>query len=75
VTQLKMRRQSLTDLPDQEVPAGLELRTFRRGDEAGWARLMTGAIGEWDVVSTERLFLSDPGVNPDSIFVVVSGDD
>ncbi|SRR5260370_26961955 len=70
-----MRRKSLEDLPDQEVPDGLELRTFRVGDEAAWAKLMTGAIGDWDEESTGRLFLGDPGVNAEGIFLLVSGDD
>src|SRR5260370_40178450 len=58
-----MRRESLEDLPDLEVPAGFELRTFRAGDEGRWAKLMTGAVGDWDEESTARLFLSEPGVN------------
>jgi hypothetical protein len=62
-----MRRKSLEDLPDPKVPDGFELRTFRAGDEAGWARLMTGAIGEWDEDSTAGLFVADPGVMPEGI--------
>jgi len=70
-----MRRASLDDLPDPEVPEGLVLRTFRRGDEGGWARLMSGAIGNWDEESTARLFLGEPGVDAEGIFLLVSGDE
>jgi hypothetical protein len=68
-----MRLKSLENLRDQEVPAGLALRTFRVGDEAGWAKLMTGAIGDWGEESTAREFLGDPGVNADGIFFLVTG--
>jgi mycothiol synthase len=74
VGQLRMRLKSLENLPDQEVPEGLALRTFRVGDEAGWAKLMTGAIGDWDEESTARQFLGDPGVDTDGIFFLVSDD-
>src|SRR5713226_2210962 len=69
-----MRLKSLENLPDQQVPEGLALRTFRAGDEAGWAKLMTGAIGDWDEESTARQFLGDPGVDADSIFFLVADD-
>ena len=70
-----MRRKSLEDLPDQRVPHGFELRTFGVGDVAGWAQLITGAIGDWDEDSTSRQFLGEPGVNADGIFFLVSSDD
>ena len=69
-----MRRNTLENLPDQQAPSGLELRTFRVGDEAGWAKLMTGAIGDWDEESTRRQFLSEPGVTPTAVFLLVNGD-
>jgi ribosomal protein S18 acetylase RimI-like enzyme len=67
-----MRRESLQDLPDTEVPDGFDLRTFRGGDEAGWATLMNGAIGDWDEQSTAKEFLSDPGVQADGIFFLLT---
>jgi hypothetical protein len=57
-----MRRESLEGLPALVIPQGFELRTFRVGDESRWAKLMTGAIGDWDEDSTSRVFLRDPGV-------------
>jgi hypothetical protein len=69
-----MRRKSLQDLPDTQVPDGFDLRTFRVGDEAGWAKLMTGAIGDCDEQSTAKEFLGDPGVQADGIlFLIRSG--
>lgn len=70
-----MRRKSLDDLPDQRVPDGFELRTFGVGDVAGWAQLMTGAVGDWDEDSASRQFLGEPGVNANGIFFLVSSDD
>lgn len=74
MSQLRMRRNPLEDLPDQQVPPGLELRTFRAGDEEAWAELMTGAIGDWDEESTRQQFLSEPGVTPTAIFLLANGD-
>ena len=70
-----MRRKSLEDLPELEVPDGFELRTFRLGDESRWAKLMTGAIGVWDEESTTRLFLGDPGVTEEGIFFLTGSYD
>jgi mycothiol synthase len=70
-----MRRKSLEDLPEQELPDGLELRTFRTGDEGRWAKLMTGAIGDWDEESTAREFLGDPSVNAEGVFFLATGED
>jgi mycothiol synthase len=69
-----MRRESLDGLPVLNLPDGFELRTFRLGDEARWAQLMTGAIGDWNEQSTTRQFLGDPGVSPGGIFFFVEGD-
>jgi mycothiol synthase len=69
-----MRRESLDGLPVLNLPDRFELRTFRVGDEARWAQLVHGAIGEWDEQSTARQFLGDPGVSPDGIFFFVGGD-
>lgn len=64
---------SLAGLPEPQAPPGLVLRTFCSDDETGWAQLMTGAIGDWDVQSTRREFLGDLGVDPDGIFFLVMG--
>jgi mycothiol synthase len=69
-----MRRESLEGLPVLRVPDGLNLRTFRPGDERRWAMLMTGAIGIWDEVSTARLFLREPGVTEAGIFFLAAGE-
>jgi len=70
-----MRRSSLEGLPDPEIPEEFELRTFGRGDEARWAKLMTGAIGDWDQESTQRQFLGDPGVKVEGVFFLVTSDE
>ncbi len=68
-----MRRESLEGLPVLEIPDGLKLRTFRVGDETLWAKLVSGAIGVWDEESTSQLFLGDPGVRDDGIFLLAIG--
>ena len=68
-----MRLTSLEQLPDLEIPDGFDIWTFRAGDARGWAKLMTGAIGDWNEHSTARDFLGDPGVNPDGVFFLISG--
>lgn len=70
-----MQRKPLEDLPDQEVPVGLELRPSALATKCAWAKLMTGAIGDWDAASTARQFLGDPGVSLESIFFLVTADE
>jgi mycothiol synthase len=67
-----MRRNSLADMPELAIPQGYQLRTFTAGDEAGWAKLMTGAIGDWDEESTRHLFLGDPGVDAGGVFFLAT---
>jgi mycothiol synthase len=43
--QLRMDLDSLEQLPAIDVAEGYSLRTYRRGDEAAWCRLISGCIG------------------------------
>lgn len=40
-----MRRRTLGDLPELEVPSGCTLRSYQPGDEEHWARIMNRCIG------------------------------
>jgi mycothiol synthase len=61
-----MLRPHLDDLPALEpavatLPAGYRFRTYRPGDEAGWAALMnTGQMGEWSVERTREQLTGCP---------------
>jgi len=78
---IQMLRPDLEGLPPLEpvvaaLPPGYRLRTYRPGDEAGWAALMnTGDLGQWDVARvraelTERPY---PQFDPEGLFVLTSG--
>lgn len=43
--QLRMVKPKLLDLPDIELPADYNLRTFRKGDEIHWANIITDSFG------------------------------
>jgi len=44
--QLRMLRPNLDDLPPIFLPDGVDIRTYRRGDEQAWAEIMNTGIGE-----------------------------
>lgn len=68
-----MRLLRLDALPELQVPSGYALRTFRPGDEHGWAELTDGVIGSWDAESARTRFLAEPGVEPRGIFFLMRG--
>ena len=43
--QLRMVRPNLEALPALELPAGYGMRTYRKGDEAHWARIISDSFG------------------------------
>ena len=43
--QLRMVRPNLKDLPELEFPVGYEMRTYRKGDEVHWARIISDSFG------------------------------
>ncbi|MBI3944816.1 MAG: GNAT family N-acetyltransferase [Armatimonadetes bacterium] len=43
--QLAMRRASLEDLPEVALPPGYRIRSFRPGDEAHWATIISESFG------------------------------
>jgi mycothiol synthase len=73
-----MLRPHLDGLPALEpalaaLPAGYRFRTYRPGDEAGWAALMnTGQMGEWTAERTREQLTGCPWpqFDPDGLFLV-----
>ncbi|MDE0427167.1 MAG: GNAT family N-acetyltransferase [Candidatus Poribacteria bacterium] len=43
--QLRMVRPNLKDLPELQLPLGYDIRTYRNGDEAHWARIISDSFG------------------------------
>ncbi len=43
--QLRMVRPNLEDLPALELPTGYGMRTYQKGDEAHWARIISDSFG------------------------------
>ena len=43
--QLRMVRPNLGDLPELELPVGYGMRTYRKGDEVHWARIISDSFG------------------------------
>ena len=43
--QLRMVRPNLENLPALELPAGYGMRTYQKGDEAHWARIISDSFG------------------------------
>lgn len=82
-TNIRMLRPDLDGLPPlatalAALPAGYALRTYRRGDEAGWAALMnTGDMGVWDVATTVEKLTGRPypQFDPEGLFILTHGPD
>lgn len=55
-----------------EPPAGYVLRTYRPGDEAAWAQIMDGRIGEWDVKKAKAALFDQPCFEPGAMFFAVN---
>ena len=70
--QLCMRRPTLDDLPEIELPAGYRLRTSRKGDAPHWARIIRESFGSPDVDASRfaRDMQSHPAYLTDRIFFV-----
>ena len=43
--QLRMVRPTLENLPELELPSGYGMRTYREGDEAHWAHIISNSFG------------------------------
>jgi mycothiol synthase len=77
-----MVRSRLDDLPALEplvaaLPVGYGFRTYRPGDEAGWAALMnTGEMDTWDAAKVREWLTGRPypQFDPDGLFVLTFRD-
>lgn len=75
--QLEMRLPSLTSLPEVRVADGYLLRTYRDGDLAAWARLVSECIGgHYDEAACRESLLMDTSkfAPQDLLFAVKDGE-
>ena len=75
--QLEMRLPSLASLPEVEVADGYALRTYREGDLAAWAALVSECIGgRYDEAACrESLLMGTPQFAPEDLFFAEKGDE
>jgi mycothiol synthase len=66
--QLKMIRPNLDDLPEVEIPEGYELRTYRPGDEAAWAEIISTGLGTATADDCREKLTSKPQFLPFGLF-------
>lgn len=75
-TQLRMIRRNLDDLPEVELTSGYEIRTYRPGDEAAWAKIMNSGIGaDWTAEKCSEALISKSQFLPDGLFFAVHDDE
>ena len=67
--QLEMLRPDLKRLARPRVARGYRLRTYRPGDEPGWARLISAGIGgDWDAEKARAGLTGQERFLPDGLF-------
>lgn len=70
MSQLRMEKAGLADIPDVPLAEGYSLRTFRDGDEAALARIYCDAKLDKDTVEiVRRDILGDPCFTPARVFI------
>lgn len=71
-SQLRMIRSNLENLATINPPEGYEIRTFRDGDEAAWAEIVSVSFGsKWDAERCKKELTSLPQFCPDGLFFAV----
>jgi mycothiol synthase len=66
--QLRMIRRHLESLPEVEIPEAYGLRTYGRGDEKAWARIMNTGLGEWTAYRCRKKLTGQPQFLPEGLF-------
>ena len=70
MSQLRMEKIGLADVPDVALPVGYSIRAFRDGDEAALARIYCDAKLDKDTVEIVRTdILGDPCFKPERVFI------
>ena len=75
-TQLKMHLYNFNNLPAVKLPSGYKIRTFRKGDEKVWCRIINRCLnGNWTEKAFTERFKSKKQFDPDSLFFLVHGNE
>ena len=74
--QLRMVRPNLKDLPELILPAGYGMRTYRKGDEVHWARIISDSFGgrERTAQDTENEITGRDVFVPDGLYFATHRD-
>ena len=74
--QLRMVRPNLEDLPELILPAGYGMRTYRKGDEEHWARIISDSFGgrERTAQDTENEITGRDVFVPDGLYFATHRD-
>lgn len=74
--QLRMVRRNLEDLPDLQCSNGYHIRTYQKGDEIHWARIMDTAFVDQGRTAQDTYanVINQPDFDPNGFFFVVYED-
>ncbi|MBD3181723.1 GNAT family N-acetyltransferase [Candidatus Poribacteria bacterium] len=73
--QLRMVRPNLDNLGKLIVPQGYKIRTYRKGDEAAWADIISKTFGGgWDADRCRKELTGKPQFRPDGLFFALYED-
>ncbi len=71
MSQLKMEKKGLSDLPEIAVPEGYVLRHFQPGDEAGMGRVYeVSELGNSTVEAVRKTILENPCFRPERVLII-----
>ena len=69
MSQLRMLRPDLEELPEIQIPEGYGVRTYRPGDEANWARIIDASFGgRRSAEDARKEIINKPQFAPEGLF-------
>lgn len=75
MSQLKMQRPNLDGLGEVVLPSGYQIRSYREGDEAAWAKIVNNSLGgQWNAKSCHRDLTGCPQFRPGGLFFAIHKD-
>lgn len=71
MSQLRMSRPDLENLPEIQIPEGYSVRTYKPGDEVHWARIINASFGGERIAEDARKEIMDrKQFDPEGLFFV-----
>jgi mycothiol synthase len=74
-TQLRMQLVNLDDLNETSVPLGYRIRTYRKGDEESWIRIVRTSFEQHLSASIMNEILNSKGFDPEGLFFLTQKDE